>query len=290
MSQRVLCVGATPAVQRTMRFERLTRGGVNRAKSVSVTPAGKGVNVAVSLRLLGVEPVLTGFLGGPTGELMKTMLAERGVTVDCAAAAAPTRVCTTILEGHPPKAATELVEEAATPDDEDWRALFAKYRALLAGADLVVLAGALPPHAPVDIYAMFARAAREAGKPLVIDSQKQPLLSALAHRPLVAKLNAHELGLTFTRELRTRFDRIAAATELQRRGAQWVLVTDGARPALIVGADGAWSATAPQIETVNAVGSGDACTAGLIAAHLAGESVMVLRSGKKNYALLRFAS
>ena len=87
----------------------------------------------------------------------------------------------------------------------------------------------------------------------------------------MAKLNAHELGLTFTRELRTRFDRIAAATELQRRGAQWVLVTDGARPALIVGADGAWSATAPQIETVNAVGSGDACTAGLIAAHLAGE-------------------
>ena len=142
MSQRVLCVGATPAVQRTMRFERLTRGGVNRAKSVSVTPAGKGVNVAVSLRLLGVEPVLTGFLGGPTGELMKTMLAERGVTVDCAAAAAPTRVCTTILEGHPPKAATELVEEAATPDDEDWRALFAKYRALHDSAEYATLSPA----------------------------------------------------------------------------------------------------------------------------------------------------
>ena len=270
MHKTVLCIGATPALQRTMEFERVTRGDVNRARKVSTSPAGKAVNVAVVLRALGAQPVLTGFLGGATGATMRDLLAARGIGEQCVAVAAPTRICTTLMEDGCP-GVTELVEEAATPDDGEWRTLFSRCRHLLPQAAFAVIAGALPPHSPVDIYAMLARAAREAGTPLLIDSQKQPLLAALTHGPLLVKLNVHELAITFGRPLRNRREIIGAAREIQHRGAQWVFVTDGARAAFLVGANGAQVFSPPKIRAVNAVGSGDATTAGIAAALLAGE-------------------
>lgn len=272
MQKTILCIGATPALQRTMEFERVQRGGVNRARKVTLSPAGKAVNVAVVLRALGAQPVLTGFLGGPTGAMMRDLLAARGIGERCVAVPAPTRVCTTMMEDGR-TGVTELVEEAATPSDEEWRALFSMCRGLLPGCSYAILAGALPPHSPVDIYAMLARAAREAETPLLIDSQKQPLLAALPHGPLLAKLNVHELALTFGRPLNGKRDILEAAGEIRRRGAQWVLVTNGARTAFLVGAEGAYVYTPPKILAVNAVGSGDATTAGLAAALQAGEAM-----------------
>lgn len=270
MSKPVLCIGATPALQRTMSFERVVRGDVNRARGVALSPAGKAVNVAIVLRELGANPLLTGFLGGPTGAQMRELLAARNVACDCVEVPACTRTCTTLVEAGKSDV-TELVEEAATPDDAQWRALFGKCRALMPGSSYAVIAGALPPHSPVDIYAMLARAARETGTPLLIDSQKQPLLAALTHAPRLAKLNLHELGLTFGRSLRSHRDIVEAARELHRRGAQWVLVTNGARVAHLVGASGAFLVSPPKIKALNAVGSGDATTAGIVSGLLAGE-------------------
>lgn len=270
MQKPVLCIGATPALQRTMEFERVTKGGVNRARTVTLSPAGKAVNVAMVLRRLGTDAILTGFLGGATGAMMRALLAARDIAERCVEVPAPTRICTTLMEDGR-SAVTELVEEAATPSDDEWRALFSRCRALMPAASIAIIAGALPPHSPVDIYAMLARAAREAGTPLLIDSQKQPLLATLGHAPLLAKLNAHELGLTFGRPLRGRGEIIEAAREIGRRGAQWVLVTNGARPAFLVGPDGATALTPPNVRARNAVGSGDATTAGIAAALQRGE-------------------
>lgn len=272
MQKSILCIGATPALQRTMQFERVTRGEVNRARSVALSPAGKAVNVAVVLRALGAEPVLTGFLGGATGAMMRELLAARGVGERCVEVPAATRICTTLME-EGRSGVTELVEEAATPSDDEWRMLCSRCRDLMPQSAFAIIAGALPPHSPVDIYAMLARAAREAGTPLLIDSQKQPLLSALTHGPLLAKLNAHELAMTFGRALRGKNDVIAAAEELQRRGAKWVLVTNGAKSAFLVGEKSVHVFAPPKIDAVNAVGSGDATTAGIAAALIAGDEM-----------------
>lgn len=272
MHNPILCVAATPALQRTMNFERLVRGGVNRAKSVTYSPAGKAVNVALVLQTLEARPLLTGFLGGATGQMMRDLLAARGVAERCLETPAPTRICNTVIEAGR-SGVTELVEEAAPPGDDEWRALFRHCRELVPDTSMMILAGALPPQSPLDIYAMFARAAREAGKPVLIDSQKQPLLSALPHGPLLAKLNAYEVGLTFGREMTRQRDVIEAAQEIQHRGAKWVLVTNGAKPALLVGEHAIHQFTPPRLRAVNAVGSGDATTAGIAAALAAGEDM-----------------
>ena len=64
MSDSVLCLGLTPAVQRTLVFERFAPGEVNRAVESHQTSAGKAVNTAVALAALGTPACVTGFNGG----------------------------------------------------------------------------------------------------------------------------------------------------------------------------------------------------------------------------------
>ena len=51
-------VTLNPSLDRTLRYDRLVPGEVNRASSVRVEPSGKGVNVAAALRSLGVEATI----------------------------------------------------------------------------------------------------------------------------------------------------------------------------------------------------------------------------------------
>lgn len=57
----ILCLAVTPAVQRTQFFATFQPGEVNRIRRTIVTASGKGVNVALGLKLLGVgSPACSG--------------------------------------------------------------------------------------------------------------------------------------------------------------------------------------------------------------------------------------
>lgn len=74
----ILCVGGTPAIQHTLRFESLESGAVNRAYDVRVTASGKGVNVARAVTMLGGQALLATFLGGDPGRFIARELDARG--------------------------------------------------------------------------------------------------------------------------------------------------------------------------------------------------------------------
>ena len=70
----ILVVGLSPAWQRTLTFEQLTPGRVNRANHVSETASGKGVNVARVASILGADVRLLTVAGGTRGRLLKAQL------------------------------------------------------------------------------------------------------------------------------------------------------------------------------------------------------------------------
>src|SRR5919202_6409422 len=119
----ILCVGGTPAMQRTLRFESLVPGGVNRAYEVHVTAAGKAVNAAQAVATLGGEALLATFLGGASGRFISREFEAGGVPHEVVWTEddAPTRTCTTLLPDDGP--VTELVEEAHPVSEGDVAAL-----------------------------------------------------------------------------------------------------------------------------------------------------------------------
>ena len=270
--ERILSLGVAPALQRTMVYESFKVGDVNRAKAVEVSAAGKAVNVGLALATLGCKAIVTGFNGGPTGRIVADGLKARGVDAAFTRMAAPTRTCTTIIDLSKGGVATELVEESPRPDADGWKRFARANMRAMADCGLVAISGTLPPGAPEDLYAQFAMEAEKRAIPLVIDSHKGGILAVLPYHPLVAKMNVHELRLTFGDPCNTERQILKSAARLTSAGATWAFITNGAKPCWLISADGrAWRIAPARLDkVVNPIGSGDSVTAGLASAWLGG--------------------
>lgn len=263
----ILCIATTPAVQRTLTFASFRLGEVNRATTTRVSPAGKGVNVALALARLGAPVKLVGFIGGETGDYIARSVAAAGIDATWISCPSATRQCHTILEADTGRV-TELVEESAPLSPDLWARLLAAIVERLPGTSWLSASGTPPPGAPPDFLVRLCRAAGAAGVRACIDSQGSALLACLEANPSLIKLNKEELERTSGGEP---IDRAAAT--LIRRGAGQVVVTDGAHGATAYSNGAATHIPAPAVRALNPIGSGDCFTAGLLLALGVGQSM-----------------
>jgi tagatose 6-phosphate kinase len=258
----ILCIGATPALQRVMIFPRFTLDAVNRSAKTLDGVAGKSVNVAKVLKALGEQPVAVGFLGGQRGEVFLGALSARGIPHEFVTIEPETRQCITVID-QAAGTTTELVQESSAVGPEAYERLGAVVRNRLPGCRVVVLSGTLTPSAPVDFYRRCAELANAVSILTVMDAQGPPLLEALKGRPGLVKPNRAELAATTDRALDGEEAVIEAMRDLHSRGAQRVVVTAGAGPALAFDGRRFWRIMPPRIRALNPIGSGDAFTASL---------------------------
>lgn len=260
---KILCLGTTPAVQRVMVFRKLTLDAVNRAATTLDGAAGKSINVAKVLKTLGGEPVATGFLGGDRGEFLRVALMEKGIESDFVAVSTWTRQCLTMID-ESAGTHTELVEESHPVQPADFDKLLAVVRRRVSECRAVVMSGTIVTGGPADWYFDCTQLAAKTGALSVVDAQGAALIEALKARPGLVKPNRSELAATVGCELKDEAGVMRAMRELGERGAQRVVVTAGKEPALAFDGKVFWRIVLPQIEVMNPIGSGDACTAGLV--------------------------
>lgn len=264
----MVCVSLASALQVTLVFPSFREGEVNRARRRLVSQGGKANNCARVLCGLGVEAVLVGFSGGTTGAESDAFLRGCGVEVDAVPVEHPTRMCITAVDAGAGRH-TELVEEAVWPGEAAFLALLARVEARVAGASAVILAGALPPGAPADAYVQILRLAAAAGVPAFVDTSGEAFGPVCAERPFFLKLNRREQQATGPA------DPEAFAASVRNAGVAWLLVTDGHRPVTVHGPEvGRRELVPPSITEVSALGSGDATTAGIVAAWVRGEAML----------------
>lgn len=261
----ILTVGTSLALARTMIFDRVSVGDVNRAKEVLISAAGKSVNVARVAHILEAPVLATGVIGGATGETLRRDLDRAFIPNQFIEAAAPTRVCVTVVDlyaGH----STELIEETAPLFNADTDHLWTKLLELAGEAKVIVGSGSLAPGVPASFYAMLSRLARDVGAAAIIDASGEALLQCLPQQPWLVKPNRSELAATLKRSIDGNDALRAAMLELISRGAQNVAVTLGGDGAILTDGTQFWRAAAPRVEVVSAIGSGDAFAAGMAVA------------------------
>ena len=139
---------------------------------------------------------------------------------------------------------------------------------------VVVLAGSLPPGAPVDGYARLARLAADAGARAAVDNEGEALAAALAERPWLVKVNAREAATVTGSSARTADRAMAAAEALRGLGASMAIVTRGVHGAALATDGGRWVlGNLPAAHRgPYSVGSGDAFLAGFLAGLMRGSS------------------
>ncbi len=264
----ILCVGATPALQRVMVFPRLEVDGVNRAATTLEGIAGKSINMAKVLRALGEEPFALGFVGGQRGKQLRQQLAALGLLHGFVEVPPETRQCITVIDGSR-ETITELVEESRAVPGARYEELLAMVKKLLGSAKphpcrAIVMSGTLTPKAPADFYLRCVRLANEAGILSVLDAKGPPLLRALKARPGLVKPNREELAATVGHQLKSERALLLAMRKLHRMGAQRVVVTAGKGSTLAFDGERFWRIRSPKIVAINPIGSGDSFTAGVV--------------------------
>ena len=271
----VLCVTPNPALDRTLEVEGLRPGAILRAAPARVVAGGKGVNVARSLKALGVRTRCAGPIGGASGRMLAGLAAEEGLEADWTWCEIETRSCLILIDSAA-RQATVINETGPRLSPRDWSRVCEEVLAQ-AGGRAVSLSGSLPPGVPADGLAALCRSLAKSGHAPWVDSSGPALdaiLSASVSVPGVrVKINREEAEESLGETLHDVGASVAAARRLLERGLSAVVLTLGADGAVLAADEGCWHAAAPPVETASAVASGDAFLAGLLAASIAGRDL-----------------
>lgn len=255
----IFAAGLSPAWQQILVFDKLEVGEVNRAKQSCWAASGKCLNVAVALHHLGSPCLCLSLAGGMPGAQLRQEFQELGVPARWVEMAAPSRVCTTILD-RSRHCTTELVENAPPITPAEQQAFLDIYRSEVDRADIVVLSGSLSGGVPVNFYRTLMEHTKGT---VILDARGSEMLAALEYRPFLVKPNKEELGRTVGRELRSEEELVQAMRELNRLGADWVVITAGAGPLHVSSKKAVYQVQPPKREVSNPIGSGDCLAAGI---------------------------
>ena len=92
----VMCANA--GVDRTYEVEGYACGGFYQASAGHVSAGGKGINVARALHALGRQVVLTGFLGGFSGDFVHCELDRLGLAGEFSRIREESRTTITVVD------------------------------------------------------------------------------------------------------------------------------------------------------------------------------------------------
>ncbi|KSU49367.1 1-phosphofructokinase [Exiguobacterium indicum] len=256
-----------PSIDYYVTLPVFEAGQVNRVEQAEKVAGGKGINVSLVLKNYEVETQALGFLGGSTGQFIRTELEKRGVLTDFTPIQDETRINVKI------RADQESELNAAGPkiQPEELEHLLSRFKTMEAG-DIVVFAGSIPSSLPHDLYRHIATILNERNVRFAVDTTKEAMLEVLPLGPFLIKPNHHELGEIFDVEITSKEMAVPYAQQLVERGAENVVISFAGDGALLVNREGAYTANTPAGKLVNSVGAGDSLVAGFVASHALGKS------------------
>lgn len=272
----VYTVTFNPAIDYVVHTDEMTVGSVNRAKSEKIYFGGKGINVSIVLKELGIPSKALGFVAGFTGAAIEQGIVEKGIETDFVHLENGfSRINVKIKSGNE----TELNGQGPAIDDQALGALFRKLDNLTDG-DTIVLAGSIPDSMPSDSYEKILEHLSGKKVRTVVDATKNLLMNVLKYKPFLIKPNNHELGEMFGVTLKTNEEIEEYARRLKDMGARNVLVSMAGDGALLLDENGETHTCGVCKGTVkNSVGAGDSMVAGFIAGSEKGDYDYALKLG-----------
>lgn len=265
----ILVVGLNQALQKSLIFNNLNLGEINRTDTVSMAVGGKGANFSRAALTWQSRVKLFQFAGGDTGRLICELLDAENIPHHTVAVDGATRTCTTCL-CRKTGSMTELIEPSGFVDPKYRQQLMNEIRDQLPSASSIALCGTFPPGVDGSFYAEVAHHARTAGIPVMLDAWQQ-VEEVLDVGVNILKINCDELReLTAKENLSAGIDAIFNQYDIET-----LALTDGPRQAFLAQKSGEqWVFQIPELEQVaNPLGAGDTTSAVTLSEFIKGTSI-----------------
>lgn len=254
-----------PAIDLVMATDQVKLGSLNRVHAQDYVAGGKGINISVILKELGVDSTATGFIGGFTGEFIEKELEKHNIQSKFIHVEGNTRINVKIKAEEE----TELNGSGPFIAEKEFDRFYQFLKNKLSAEDTVFLSGNTAKGLNSDAYVAIAKLCQDKETRFIVDSNKDLLTKTLKYEPFLIKPNQTELEEIFNIPITNKLDIINYAKELKNMGARNVLVSCGGDGAVLLTEDGDfYSSNVAEGEVINSVGSGDSMIAGFMAKYI----------------------
>ena len=258
-----------PCIERTLRVPDFALNGSFRVAPAQtrVTAGGKGINAARVAANFGAPSIALAPVGHYQIETLRALIENDGVRAELVECAGHTRTAINIVHQG---GDSGLIETGTPLERDELDAISARWSALLPLCELAVIGGAYAPGGDIHHGAHLCELAARAGRRVFYDGHGAEWARAIesAAPPWAIKPNLEEARAYLDRDLTARAEKIGAVREWMARGIEVVLLSCGARGLWVGYQNQVEWLSAPRVETVSAVGSGDALVGALVAKFL----------------------
>ncbi|WP_019679378.1 1-phosphofructokinase [Ruminococcus flavefaciens] len=272
----IYTVTFNPAIDYVVHTNGMNWGSVNRSSREEIYFGGKGINVSIVLRELGITSKTMGFTAGFTGKAIEQGVCAMGIEADFVRLGhGNSRINVKIKADEE----TEINGQGPDIDADALEKLFGKLDRLSDG-DILILAGSIPQSLPSDIYEKILE--RLSGRDIktVVDATNDLLINVLKYHPFLIKPNNHELGEIFGVSVNTHEEAAEYAAKLREMGARNVLVSMAEKGAILLDENGKlYECGVCKGLVKNSVGAGDSMLAGFVAGCEKGDFGYALKLG-----------
>ncbi len=261
---KIITLTLNPAFDVHCSAEHFEACHENLATITEREAGGKGVNISRALSMNGVDNLALLAVGDENGadfcrELDKDSMNYRVIELK-----GRIRENITI---HTKGAPETRISFAGFDTDETLLSEFeSKLLPMLDEGGLVTFTGRVPSGISMDAVKHFLRKIKGKGAKLVIDSRSFEKDDLLDMTPWLIKPNEEEIAIYLNKEISNFESVIDGARELHASGIENVMISLGAKGALLVCSEGAFVAHPPKIKVLSTIGAGDSSIGGFLAA------------------------
>ncbi len=263
----ILTVTLNPSVDKILEVPDFKIGAPNTVGDIITQPGGKGVNVAMMLRALGHEVVAMGFAGNGPGRMVQNALRDLGITTAFTLIEEKTRTNYIVLDPNAGQI-TQIRQEGPQITPYDLEQLRRTYERLINTADMVLIAGSLPPGVEPSFCAELVRLATHRGLKVALNVREPVLKACLPAKPFIAEPDLRDRVTYGDYDLSDHSQRVALTRELAEDAS--IAVINAGDEAMLVSDEEGHAISIPACSLLGRIRLDDALTAGMIDAVLSG--------------------
>ncbi len=261
--QNIITITLNPSLDKGTTVKAIVPEKKLACSNPVLEPGGGGINVSRALEHLGCNSLAIYMYGGYTGKKLHEMMFKTGIECVPFEIIEDTRENLIVVDTSE-NAQYRFGMKGAELSEEEWQKPLS-FLEENTGYEYVVASGSIPKGVPMDYFGRVASIVQKKGAKLIIDTSGEALQHAVKEGVFMIKPNLDELSsLNGVEELKQE-DIIAAAKNIIKSGgAEIVVVSMGAKGAILVNKEEAIQFSSPKVDLKSTVGAGDSMVAGLV--------------------------
>lgn len=254
-----------PALDYDIYTDSFYLGKLNLSKKNNYRVGGKGINVSIMLKNLGVENIALGYIGGFVGNYILEECNKKGLQTKFITIKDNNRINIKLNSNSEETEISGISPNISLENLEKLKLEIKK----MTEKDILVLSGSINTSLSNDLYKEISKLTKAK---IILDTRGNLLLDNI-YNNLLIKPNIKELEEVFNEKIENEEQIYKLCEVFFEKGVENVMLSMGKDGAYLITKNEMYKGTVPDGKLINSIGAGDSTVAGFIYSYLNNESL-----------------